>query len=123
MLRLFVIMGAVNALLAVVLGAFGAHGLRAQLSPRMLAVYQTGVDYHMWHALGLVLLGALGTHLTANTWLAWAGAFMLGGIVLFSGSLYLLSTTGIRWLGAVTPLGGTAFIIAWALLAIAVWRS
>lgn len=119
MLRIFVILGALNALLAVTLGAFGAHGLRQQLSPQMLVVYQTGVDYHTRHALGLILIGLLAAHLPASAWLAWAGVFMLTGILLFSGSLYALSIIGARWLGAITPFGGAAFIIAWALLVIA----
>jgi uncharacterized membrane protein YgdD (TMEM256/DUF423 family) len=123
MWRLFVILGGLNALLAVLLGAFGAHGLRAHLSPQMLAVYQTGIDYHMWHALGLIFVGLLGSQLADHWLLVWAGALMLVGILLFSGSLYVLSTTGIRWFGAITPLGGTAFIAAWTLLTIAVWRS
>ncbi|MGH8504030.1 MAG: DUF423 domain-containing protein [Gammaproteobacteria bacterium] len=123
MLKTFAIAGGVNALLAVVLGAFGAHGLKPQLSSEMLTVYHTGVDYHMWHALGLVLVGLLGAHYTGSALLAWAGWLMLTGIVLFSGSLYLLGVTGIRWLGAITPFGGLAFIIAWALLVIALWRA
>jgi uncharacterized membrane protein YgdD (TMEM256/DUF423 family) len=122
MLKTFAIVGGLNALLAVVLGAFGAHGLKPRLSSEMLTVYHTGVDYHMWHALGLVLVGLLGAHYTGSALLAWAGWLMLAGILLFSGSLYLLSVTGIRWLGAITPFGGLAFIIAWALLVIALWR-
>jgi uncharacterized membrane protein YgdD (TMEM256/DUF423 family) len=123
MLRVFVVLGGLNALAAVALGAFGAHGLKAHLSPQMLDVYRTGVDYHMWHALGLVFVGLLAPQISNHALLAWAGGLMFGGIVLFSGSLYLLSTTGVRWLGAITPLGGSAFIIAWTLLAVAAWRS
>ncbi len=121
MLKIFVVLGALNALLAVVLGAFGAHGLKNHLSPEMLTVYHTGVEYHAWHALGLILIGLLSVQLPGNAWLAWAGGFMLVGILLFSGSLYVLSITGIRWLGAITPFGGTAFIIAWAITVIAFW--
>jgi uncharacterized membrane protein YgdD (TMEM256/DUF423 family) len=123
MLKTFLILGSLNALLAVLLGAFGAHGLKQQLSPQMLTIYHTAVEYHTWHALGLILIGLLGAHLSASAWLAWAGGFMLTGILLFSGSLYVLSVTGARWLGAITPFGGTAFIISWVLLALAVWRN
>ncbi len=121
MLKTFVVLGALNALLAVVLGAFGAHGLKNQLNPEMLAIYYTGVEYHTWHALGLILIGLLSTQLPGNAWLAWAGGFMLAGILLFSGSLYILSIAGIRWLGAITPFGGMAFITAWAITAVAFW--
>jgi len=110
-------------MLAVLLGAFGAHALRGRLSPDLLGIYQTAVQYHFWHALGLLAIGLVATQLPASVSLRWAGWLMLAGIVLFSGSLYLLATTGVRWLGAVTPLGGTAFIAAWALLAIAIARA
>jgi uncharacterized membrane protein YgdD (TMEM256/DUF423 family) len=123
MLRTFVTLGALNAMLAVALGAFGAHGLKQQLSTEMLTIYRTGVEYHMGHALGMVLVGVLCHYLPSSQLLAWAGGFMLAGIVLFSGSLYVLSMTGIRWLGAITPFGGTAFIVAWALVVAAVWRT
>jgi uncharacterized membrane protein YgdD (TMEM256/DUF423 family) len=123
MLKTFVMLGALNALLAVLLGAFGAHGLKSHLSPEMLAVYRTGVEYHMWHALGLILVGALAAYLPGNALLAWAGGCMFAGILLFSGSLYALSITGIRWLGAITPFGGAAFILAWVLVVMAAWRS
>jgi uncharacterized membrane protein YgdD (TMEM256/DUF423 family) len=122
MLKTFVILGGINALLAVMLGAFGAHGLKNYLSPELLTIYQTGVDYHVWHALGLVLIGMLGAHLPNIALLVWAGALMLTGILFFSGSLYVLSITGIRWMGALTPLGGFAFIVAWMFVVIASWR-
>lgn len=123
MLKTFAIVGGLNAMLTVALGAFGAHGLKQQLSPEMLSVCQTGIQYHMWHALGLVLIGLIAAHYTDSALLGWAGWLMLAGIVIFSGSLYVLSVTGVRWLGAVTPFGGLAFIIAWALLVIALWRA
>jgi uncharacterized membrane protein YgdD (TMEM256/DUF423 family) len=123
MARLYLIAGAFNAMLAVGLGAFGAHGLKGRLSAELLAVYQTGVQYHIYHSLGLVLIGILALHLPASIWLKWSGALMLFGILCFSGSLYLLAVTGVRWLGAITPLGGLAFLIAWLLLAVAVFRS
>lgn len=121
--RLFLTLGSISAALAVVLGAFGAHALRARLSPEMLAVYHTGSQYHFYHALGLILVGVIALHLPALGFLRAAGWLMLAGTVLFSGSLYLLAVTGDRWLGAVTPLGGLAFIAAWILLAMAVFKS
>lgn len=121
--KLFVTLGAIAAALAVALGAFGAHALRAKLPPDLLAVYRTGVEYHFYHALGLVLVGLAGLHLPESGPLKAAGWAMLVGIVLFSGSLYLLATTGVRALGAVTPFGGVAFIAAWLLFAWAALRT
>jgi uncharacterized membrane protein YgdD (TMEM256/DUF423 family) len=118
--RTFLLLGAVACMLAVGLGAFGAHALRGKLTADMLAIYQTAVQYHFWHALGLLAIGLVAIHLPASVPLRWAGWLMLAGILLFSGSLYVLATTGLRWLGAVTPLGGLAFIAGWALLAFAV---
>jgi uncharacterized membrane protein YgdD (TMEM256/DUF423 family) len=115
--RFFLISGALSAALAVVLGAFGAHGLRGRLPADLLAIYQTGCQYHVYHALGLLAVGLLGLHLPASTALRASGWLMLAGTLLFSGSLYLLAVTGQRWLGAITPLGGVAFIGAWLLLA------
>jgi uncharacterized membrane protein YgdD (TMEM256/DUF423 family) len=121
--KLFLFLGAIAAMLAVALGAFGAHALRAKLAPDLLAVYQTAVQYHFWHALGLLAISILAIHMPASLMLKWAGWVMLAGIVLFSGSLYVLAVTGARWLGAITPFGGAAFILSWALLAIAVARA
>ena len=121
--KLFLVLGALAAMLAVVLGAFGAHALRARLAPDLLAIYQTGIQYHFWHALGLLLIGVVAIHLPASATLKWAGWVMLAGIVLFSGSLYVLALTGVRWLGAITPFGGAAFILSWLLFAIAVARA
>ena len=114
----FLLIGSVAAFLAVGLGAFGAHGLRTRLSPEMLAVFETGVRYHMFHALALLVTALVMGHMSG--WLVVsAGWFFTAGIVLFSGSLYLLALTGITILGAITPLGGLAFLIGWACLAIA----
>ncbi|MEB2314019.1 MAG: DUF423 domain-containing protein [Sorangiineae bacterium] len=121
--KLFLTLGGVNAALVVALGAFGAHGLKARLTPELLAVYQTGVHYHLFHALGLLAVGLAAVPLAESAYLRWSGGLMLAGIVLFSGSLYLLSLSGLRWLGAVTPLGGASFIAAWALFVVAVLRS
>ena len=100
---------------AVALGAFGSHALRGKLTDYYLEVYKTGVLYHFIHALGLFVVAWLSTQ-TQDSKVALAGIFMLTGIVLFSGSLYLLSVTGQKWLGAITPLGGLSFLFAWLLL-------
>jgi uncharacterized membrane protein YgdD (TMEM256/DUF423 family) len=122
--KLFILLGALAGAAGVALGAFGAHALKARLAPDMLAVWQTAVHYHFWHALGLVAIGMLiALALPGSTALKWAGGLMIAGLVLFSGSLYALAFTGSRWLGAVTPFGGTAWIVAWLLLAWAVLRS
>ena len=117
--RLFLAIGSIAALLAVALGAFGAHGLKARIAPELMQVYKTGVDYHFYHALGLILAGLAALHLPESVYLLRAGWAMLAGIVLFSGSLYLLALTGSTWLGMITPLGGLAFIAAWGLFAAA----
>ena len=121
--KLFLSMGSLLALAAVVIGAFGAHGLKARLSPEMLGVYQTGVQYHFYHALGLVLVGLACLHLPESIALRASGWLMAAGVLLFSGSLYALALTGEKWLGAVAPLGGTAFILAWGTFAWAVLRT
>jgi uncharacterized membrane protein YgdD (TMEM256/DUF423 family) len=117
--KLFVTLGALAAALGVALGAFGAHALKARLSADMLAVWQTAVQYHLWHALGLVAIGLLAQHLPASVPVRVAGWLMLVGIVLFSGSLYALALSGTRWLGAITPFGGACFILGWLVLAVA----
>lgn len=121
--RLFLLLGSLLALAAVMLGAFGAHGLKARLTPEMLSVWQIGVQYHFFHALGLVLLGIAFFHLPDSVALRASGWLMAAGIVLFSGSLYVLAVSGQKWLGAVAPVGGTALILAWAALAWSVFRA
>jgi uncharacterized membrane protein YgdD (TMEM256/DUF423 family) len=101
------------------LGAFGAHGLKARLPAEALAVWQTAVQYHAWHALGLLAVGLAGFHFEGH-WLRASGWLMAGGIVLFSGSLYALSLGAPKGLGLLTPLGGLAFILGWLALAAAV---
>lgn len=118
-MKLFLIIGAINAALAVGLGAFGAHGLEGKLSEKMLETYKTGVQYHMYHALGLVGVAIVADKFQSAGLMQWAGWLMFAGIVLFSGSLYVLSLSGIKILGAITPLGGVAFIAAWILVVIA----
>jgi uncharacterized membrane protein YgdD (TMEM256/DUF423 family) len=117
--KLFIIAGAISAFIGVAGGAFGAHALKSRLAPDLLAVFEVGIRYQMYHAFALI----------ATAWIAgrWpgslanaAGTLFIIGTLLFSGSLYLLSLTGIRWLGAITPLGGLAWLAAWACLAWAV---
>ena len=113
-------LGALAMAFGVALGAFGAHGLRGRLTPDLLAIYETGVRYHLVHALGLFVAGWLaGEDQTRSARLA--GVLFAVGILLFSGSLYLLALTGVRTFGAITPLGGVAWIAGWALIA-ARWR-
>lgn len=117
----FFALGAASAALAVLAGAFGAHALKARLPPDALAVFETGARYHLAHALGL-LAAAWAVSRWPGDAAAWGGWLLLAGTVLFSGSLYALALTGVRWLGAVTPLGGLAFVAGWALLAVAALR-
>jgi uncharacterized membrane protein YgdD (TMEM256/DUF423 family) len=117
--RTLLLIGAIAALVGVALGAFGAHGLRGRLSPEMLQVFETGVRYHMYHALALVAAALAGANLPGSRLVTSAGWLFAAGIVLFSGSLYALAISGIRVLGAVTPFGGLAFILGWACLALA----
>ena len=114
--RAMLLAGAALAGLAVALGAFGAHGLRAMVAPDRLATFETAVRYQTYHAFGLLLVGLLAERVPG---LGAVGGLFLAGIAVFSGSLYLLVLTDTRWLGAVTPLGGVCFIAGWALL---VWR-
>src|SRR6266853_907865 len=113
--RTFLLAGAVAAFIAVGFGAFGAHGLRARLTPDMLAVFETGVRYHMYHALALLLVASLLPRMPGKAMVA-AGWLFVAGITLFSGSLYLLAVTGVTVLGAITPIGGVAFLAGWAAL-------
>jgi len=115
---LWVRVGAVAMFLAVALGAFGAHALQKRLSPEMLAVFEVGVRYHVYHALALFAVAWVADLRPGSLAQASGWAFALG-IVVFSGSLYLLSVTGVRWLGAITPIGGTAFLAGWVLLFLA----
>lgn len=121
--RLFLALGGAAALLAVVLGAFGAHALKGRVDPAMLAVWHTGVEYHVYHALGLLAVGLVVGRLPDSALLRWSGWLMVAGIALFSGSLYALALSGERWLGAATPLGGFAFIAAWLLFVAAMLRA
>ena len=107
--------------LAVLFGAFGAHALKTRLSPEMLQVYRTAVEYQFYHALGLLLIGLIGFHIDSK-WLRWSGILIVAGIILFSGSLYALSISGIKALGAITPIGGLSFVAGWVFLAIEIYK-
>jgi len=115
---LFLLLSSICAFLAVAFGAFGAHGLKEILTPDMLAIYKTAVTYQMWHALGLAIIAFTYQQNLNSRLLHYAGWFMFSGILLFSGSLYALSLSGLRWLGAITPLGGVCFLSAWLCLII-----
>ena len=117
--RAFALAGALSAFIAVAAGAFGAHALRARLPADLLAVFETGARYQMYHALALLAVAWASNH-WPGTPLRLAGWLFIGGTLLFSGSLYLLALTGARWLGAITPLGGLLFLAGWAALAIGV---
>jgi uncharacterized membrane protein YgdD (TMEM256/DUF423 family) len=120
--RLFLLLGSINMALAVIIGAFGAHALKARLDETLTKVYHTGVEYHFYHALGLILIGIIAMNIPANIWLKSSGWMMFAGIILFSGSLYILSVFNLRWLGMVTPFGGMLFILAWLSLCIAIFK-
>lgn len=118
----FAIIGSILALLGVAIGAFGAHGLEDKISEDMLANYQTGAQYQMYHALGLLLIGLIADKLSSSKLIRAAGWLLTVGVVIFSGSLYILSISGNKTFGAITPIGGVCFIIGWACLAIAIWK-
>ena len=121
MKNLFFIFGAGFSLLSVVFGAFGAHSLKDKLSKEMLDVFEVAVRYQMYHGIGLIVV-AWALSQWQNSLTTAAGWCFVAGILIFSGSLYILSLTGIRWLGAITPIGGLAFIAGWGCLIIAVFR-
>ncbi len=111
----FLLLGALSAFVGVGMGAFGAHGLKTVISPELLAVYQTGVTYQMYHALGLIGIARISHN---SKLLHWAGWLMFAGILLFSGSLYSLTLLNLNWLGMITPFGGVCFLTAWLLIAV-----
>ncbi|MGB1092089.1 MAG: DUF423 domain-containing protein [Oceanobacter sp.] len=119
-------LAALLGFLGVALGAFGAHGLKSVLEPAMMTVYQTGVQYHQIHAVALLVIGLwqlLRPTSPEHGSLKWAALFMLGGVLLFSGSLYTMAMSSVRMLGMITPIGGVSWLIGWALLARAGWQS
>ena len=121
--RLFMVIAALSGALSVALGAFGAHALEARLSAEFLHTFETGVRYQFYHTLALLAVVVAIVRWPASNLPVIAGWLFIAGIVVFSGSLYLLVMTGTRWLGAITPIGGVAFIAGWLLLALAAWRS
>ncbi len=121
--RLFMVIAALSGALSVALGAFGAHGLEARLSAEFLRTFETGVRYQFYHTLALLAVVVAIGRWPSSSLPVIAGWLFIAGIVVFSGSLYLLVMTGTRWLGAITPIGGVAFIAGWLLLALAAWRS
>jgi uncharacterized membrane protein YgdD (TMEM256/DUF423 family) len=120
-LKLFIILGALNGFIAVALGAFGAHGLEGKIPDKYLETWQTAVQYQMFHAVGLLVIGILAGKISSPL-INWSGWLMLIGIILFSGSLFVLSVTQIKVLGAITPLGGVSFLVAWVLMIIAAYK-
>ncbi|PSV18813.1 DUF423 domain-containing protein [Photobacterium leiognathi] len=120
--RWILFIAAISGVLTVGLGAFAAHGLKHHLSPYLLDVFKTGVQYQAWHTLALLGCGILTRFLSSKA-VSYAALFFAIGIICFSGSLYALALTGIKWFGPITPMGGVCFIIGWVMLAIATWRS
>jgi len=114
--------GALLAGIGVAAGAFGAHGLKSRVDPELLVIFETGVRYQMYHALALLAVGWAASR-WPSSWIGVAGWSFVVGIALFSGSLYVMTFTGARWLGAITPLGGLAFLVGWAALGVGVLRA
>lgn len=122
MAKLFITLASLSGMLAVAFGAFGAHALKNRLDEYALGVYQTAVQYHFYHSLALLAVGVIALSQPQTALLKSSGWLFLLGILIFSGSLYLLSFSGLKWLGAITPLGGLAFIAGWACLAASAWK-
>jgi len=119
---IWIIIGSALAALAVAIGAFGAHGLKSRVSADDLVIFETGVRYQMYHSLALILLGLIGVNFQSNI-VQLPAILFLAGIIIFSGTLYLIPLTGLRWLGAITPIGGTALILGWIVLIFNLIRS
>jgi uncharacterized membrane protein YgdD (TMEM256/DUF423 family) len=122
MAKLFIILASLSGMLAVVFGAFGAHALKGKLDTYALGVFETAVQYHFYHSFALLAVGVIALSQPQTIMLKTSGWLFFIGILVFSGSLYLLSFSGVRWLGAITPLGGLAFIGGWACLAATGWK-
>lgn len=122
MAKLFITLASLSGMFAVVFGAFGAHALKNRLDDYAMGVFETAVQYHFYHSLALLAVGVIALHQPQTMLLRSSGWLFLLGIVVFSGSLYLLSLSGVKWLGAITPLGGLAFIAGWACLAATGWK-
>ena len=123
MAKLFIFLGSISAMLAVGLGAFGAHALKSRFDDYAMGVFETAVQYHFYHSFALLIVGVVALSQPQTVLLKTSGYLFFLGLIIFSGSLYILSLSGLRWLGAVTPLGGLAFIAGWACLAAASWKS
>lgn len=121
--KIFLTLGTINAFICVLLGALGAHGLKHTLTADMLTIFQTGVQYHFYHALGLILVGLVLFHFPRSRLLKLSGWLMFTGIVLFSGTLYTISLTELRGLSKIAPFGGLSYMSAWLLFAYAAWTS
>ena len=121
--KIFAATGAFNMALCVVLGAFAAHGLKSRLSEGLMQTFHTGVQYHFYHSLGLLVVALLAARLGESSLLRWSGFLMIFGIVTFSGSLYALALSAAKGIGMVTPIGGIAFIVAWLLVGLATLKS
>ena len=119
--RIFTVIGAVSAFMAVAAGAFGAHALRPRLAPDLLVTFETGARYQMYHAFA-ILLAAWAANRWSGSAFEFAGWSFAAGTVLFSGSLYILALTGLRWMGAITPIGGAAFLLGWLSFAWGAWK-
>ena len=119
---MWMVIGAVMLALAVILGAFGAHGLKAMLTASQMAVYQTAVQYHFYHGVGVILVGLIMYMVADLRAIEWVARCLFMGVILFSGSLYGLTLTEIRWLGVITPLGGVLFIVGWLILAVSLYQ-
>ncbi|MBG9943442.1 DUF423 domain-containing protein [Brevibacillus formosus] len=122
-MKLFLMLGSISGFLSVALGAFGAHALKEKLDDYSLGIFHTGVTYQTTHALALVLVALLLKWYPDSSGLVWAGWCFAAGTLIFSGSLYTLAMTGIKVLGAITPIGGVLFLAGWALLAIHAWKT
>lgn len=120
MSKVFLILGSLNAFLAVGFGAFGAHALKNKIDEHLLTVFQTASQYHFYHSLGLIALGVLGLNIPISNWYKLSGWTMFSGIIFFCGSLYLLAILNLRWLGMITPFGGLLFLLSWIFLTITV---
>jgi uncharacterized membrane protein YgdD (TMEM256/DUF423 family) len=121
--RSMIFLGSLNAATAVTLGAFGAHALKTELASDLFTIYSTAVQYHLYHALGLFAVAMAASISPESIWIKASGWSMVAGTVLFSGSLYGLSLSGIRWLGAITPIGGILLIASWIMLAVGALRA
>jgi Uncharacterized small membrane protein len=121
--KLFLLIASASGMIAVILGAFGAHGLKNMIAPQLLTVWQTAVQYHFYHTFALLVVALVGIHIGGSHWLNLSGYLLIVGILMFSGSLYALALGGPRWLGPITPVGGLMFILGWLSLFIAVLKT